>query len=271
MWHTLPAKSLKSGLFAVLCLFAVLAVTACGGAASTGNPRSVVVQPTATPQPTATATPQLVVVVHTKSAKVSGKSETVLADDKGKTLYYFTPDSAAQIACTGSCAQLWPPLLIPSGAPASAQSLSGTLAVLAGANGTQVTYNGHPLYTFSKDADSRRVWPGLRESMVRRDPRPQAVGTQSPSSRPNMAAARARATGLISRGRARWFAPSIRSTRAHALSWVMTSTLLPAASASDVARICSHGPRARMLFWKNGHSQRAKRNRPVSSTATLTA
>jgi len=38
-----------------------------------------------------------------------------------------------------------------SGAPTSATSLPGKLTVVADANGNQVEYNGHPLYTYSGD------------------------------------------------------------------------------------------------------------------------
>ncbi len=94
------------------------------------------------------------VVIHTKSVTVNGKSVTALADSKGLTLYYFTPDTSGDVACTASCAANWPPLLSPSGAPASASSLPGKLSVLNGANGQQVLYNGHPLYIYSKDGDA---------------------------------------------------------------------------------------------------------------------
>jgi predicted lipoprotein with Yx(FWY)xxD motif len=49
---------------------------------------------------------------------------------------------------------LWPPLLSPGGAPTSTASLPGTLAVISDANGMQVTYNGHPLYTFASDTSA---------------------------------------------------------------------------------------------------------------------
>ena len=94
------------------------------------------------------------VVIHTKTVTANGKSLTVLADSKGLTLYYFTPDTSGTVTCTASCAALWPPLLSPSGAPTSASMLPGTLSVLNGANGQQARYNGHPLYTYSKDGDA---------------------------------------------------------------------------------------------------------------------
>jgi|SRR5579859_2660389 len=81
---------------------------------------------------------------------VKGVSKTVLTDPQGKTLYYFTPDSATKSACLSSCVGTWPPLLdqsfqLPSG-------FNGTLSVQDGGNGKQAQYNGHFLYTFSGDS-----------------------------------------------------------------------------------------------------------------------
>jgi predicted lipoprotein with Yx(FWY)xxD motif len=93
-------------------------------------------------------------LIHTQSMKVGDKTETVLKNSKGLTLYYFTPDSATTVACTGGCAGLWPPLMAISDNPTSSPSLPGQLTVMNDANGKQVAYNGHPLYTYSKDSDS---------------------------------------------------------------------------------------------------------------------
>lgn len=90
--------------------------------------------------------------VRSGQASVSGKQETVLTTASGMTLYYFTPDSATKIACTGSCATIWPPLLLASGSPTGSAGVTGKLSVLQGPNGRQVLYNGHPLYTFSGDS-----------------------------------------------------------------------------------------------------------------------
>jgi predicted lipoprotein with Yx(FWY)xxD motif len=91
-------------------------------------------------------------VVKTATATVAGKAETILTDAQGKTLYYFKPDTATTVACTGGCTSNWPPLTFSgSGSPTGATSVPGKLAVLQGANGAQVTYNGHPLYTFAAD------------------------------------------------------------------------------------------------------------------------
>ncbi len=91
-------------------------------------------------------------IVATASASVGGQSTTILTDARGMTLYYFAPDSATTSACTGSCASVWPPLIVSSGSPSSTSSLPGTLSARDVGNGQQVLYNGHPLYHYSADA-----------------------------------------------------------------------------------------------------------------------
>jgi predicted lipoprotein with Yx(FWY)xxD motif len=86
--------------------------------------------------------------------QVSGKTMTVLKNSKGLTLYYFTPDTSTKIACTGSCASAWPPLSAPGNVASTMPGLPGMFSVVDGANGKQVAYNGHPLYTYAKDQDS---------------------------------------------------------------------------------------------------------------------
>jgi predicted lipoprotein with Yx(FWY)xxD motif len=81
------------------------------------------------------------------------------------TLYYLKPDTATKSACSGTCAGIWPPLLFTgSGSPSSATSLPGTLSVVTDANGQQVEYNGHPLYTYSGDtAPGQTNGEGIKE------------------------------------------------------------------------------------------------------------
>jgi predicted lipoprotein with Yx(FWY)xxD motif len=89
----------------------------------------------------------------TGSATVKGASTSVLVAQDGKTLYYFTPDSAGGMpTCTGDCAKAWPPLTV--AAPTAGSGVTGTLTVVMGANGDQVTYNNHPLYEYSGDTAS---------------------------------------------------------------------------------------------------------------------
>ena len=104
-------------------------------------------------QPAATPTPAP--VVKTATATVAGKSETILTDAKGMTLYYYLPDKGTgKVTCLGPCLTAWPPVLLPSGVtqPAAGPGITGTLGVVPSPNGgEQVTYNGWPVYTWQKD------------------------------------------------------------------------------------------------------------------------
>ena len=87
--------------------------------------------------------------VRATPATVGGKTETILVNGSGQPLYIYRPDTATKSFVTGGLAQVWPPLT--SAAPGAAAGVSGKLAVLHDVNGQQVTYNGHPLYTFADD------------------------------------------------------------------------------------------------------------------------
>jgi predicted lipoprotein with Yx(FWY)xxD motif len=76
---------------------------------------------------------------------------TVLSNASGMTLYWFASDTATQSNCTGSCATYWPPVL-GTAATATGVSLPHGFRTIKRANGqTQLTYDGHPLYTYSGD------------------------------------------------------------------------------------------------------------------------
>jgi|ERR1035441_8754860 predicted lipoprotein with Yx(FWY)xxD motif len=87
-------------------------------------------------------------------ATVSGSSEQVLTEPDGYTLYYNTNDTSTTASCTGACAGTWPPLLMASGQPTSASTLPESLTTASTGNGTQVEYDGHPLYRYSGDSGS---------------------------------------------------------------------------------------------------------------------
>ncbi len=93
------------------------------------------------------------VVVKTATAMVGQKSETILTDTNGKTLYYFTVDVLHQVACTTGCIDTWPPLLFKGIGTVNAQTkLPGDLTTENTPNGNQVVYNGHYLYTYTGDS-----------------------------------------------------------------------------------------------------------------------
>ena len=82
-----------------------------------------------------------------KTATIGGT--TVLTNAKGFTLYSFAPDTPASSKCYGSCAAYWPPV---TGTTAAGQGLPGKVTTITRAGGSrQLTYNGHPLYTYIGD------------------------------------------------------------------------------------------------------------------------
>lgn len=99
------------------------------------------------------ATPDLAsVAIRVTTASVKGKSETILTNAQGMTLYYFTPDTPTKTACTGKCLQNWPPLLATgSGTPTADAPITAKLTTLSDASGNQIECNGHLLYTFAAD------------------------------------------------------------------------------------------------------------------------
>jgi predicted lipoprotein with Yx(FWY)xxD motif len=76
----------------------------------------------------------------------------ILVNAQGRTLYLFKKDSRGKSACTGGCAKFWPPLRA-SGKPSAGHGIGASkLATIRRSDGkSQVTYNGHPLYTFLED------------------------------------------------------------------------------------------------------------------------
>ena len=71
------------------------------------------------------------------------------------TLYAFSADTSTQSNCTGTCAQFWPPVLTQSAPTASGAASGSLLGAIPRGDGTfQVTYDGHPLYYFSRALDS---------------------------------------------------------------------------------------------------------------------
>ncbi|MBO0788088.1 MAG: hypothetical protein J2P33_18670 [Actinobacteria bacterium] len=82
------------------------------------------------------------------TAKAGGV--TVLTNAKGLTLYWFERDTPTKSNCTGSCSSYWPPV---TGSPAAPAGVPGKFASIKRPGGaSQVTYNGHPLYSYVGDS-----------------------------------------------------------------------------------------------------------------------
>jgi predicted lipoprotein with Yx(FWY)xxD motif len=123
-----PATARAAGMTAAA--LAVAALVLLGLAAAGANPTA----------PAATG-------AALKTTTIGGT--TVLTNAKGFTLYSFAPDTPASSKCYGSCAAYWPPV---TGTPAAGAGLPGKVATITRTGGShQLTYNGHPLYTYIGD------------------------------------------------------------------------------------------------------------------------
>jgi len=84
-------------------------------------------------------------------AKV-GKLGNVLVNNKGVTVYLFEKDKHGKSSCYGACANAWSPVLTtgkPKAKDGARSSLLGTTKRRDGK--LQITYHGHPIYTYEDD------------------------------------------------------------------------------------------------------------------------
>jgi predicted lipoprotein with Yx(FWY)xxD motif len=129
-----------------------LAVTACGtgSGSSAGGAYGYGTQTTQATQ----AAPGSSSSVSTAALKTeTTRAGTVLADNHGLTLYYYSADKrgSGKSVCTGGCATAWPPLAAPVKAPAGVR-LPGPLGIITRPGGLrQVTINGFPIYLYAGD------------------------------------------------------------------------------------------------------------------------
>jgi predicted lipoprotein with Yx(FWY)xxD motif len=87
------------------------------------------------------------------TVNVVPKLGKVIVNEDGMTLYDFHKDKGTTSSCYGACAGVWPPLTTegkPTGAMGVSASKLGTTKRNDGT--TQVTFAGHPLYTYTGDS-----------------------------------------------------------------------------------------------------------------------
>ena len=127
---------------AALALASALVLAACGSSSSSSTTSST------TSSATASSSPRPASVVSTRTTSLG----TFLVDAKGRALYLWDADHGTKSTCSGACAQAWPPLTTagtPKASGAAKASLLGTTTRSDGSR--EVTYAGHPLYTFAGD------------------------------------------------------------------------------------------------------------------------
>ena len=120
------------------------AVAGCGGGSHTSS----------TAAGYGAAAPAPAAAVGAKVATRPTRLGRVLVDGRGRTLYLFEKDKVTASSCAGACASVWPPLTT-----RGAKGVAGTGVRAArlgttrrGDGHTELTYAGHPLYTYAGDA-----------------------------------------------------------------------------------------------------------------------
>ena len=147
--------------FALLALIAALAVAGCGSSsdnsgstsAETSNSSGSAYGSSSQSESSEVKSPPGaetgVAVLTVANAKGAGP---VLVDAKGFTVYDFHKDKGTTSSCYGACAQGWPPVLSEGNPTAGEGAMASKLGTTERKDGTtQVTYAGHPLYTFVED------------------------------------------------------------------------------------------------------------------------
>lgn len=77
---------------------------------------------------------------------------TILVDSEGMAVYDFTVDKGTKSECYGGCETIWPPVTTTGKPTAGAGAMASALGTTKRKDGTeQVTYEGHPLYTYASD------------------------------------------------------------------------------------------------------------------------
>jgi predicted lipoprotein with Yx(FWY)xxD motif len=140
--------------FAAAILIGAVLLAGCGGDGSSSSSSASAKSTTTSSVPAPPKPPpnaeEGTVFVSLGSAAGLG---LVLADSEGHVLYAFSKDTPEALACEGACAKAWPPLLVEEGEPEPSNGASAArLGTITRGDGTrQVTYAGHPLYTYSGD------------------------------------------------------------------------------------------------------------------------
>jgi predicted lipoprotein with Yx(FWY)xxD motif len=137
---------MKKLLIPVMLIAAAVALAACGGGGSDATAMSATGGNT----------------VSTKDISGTG---TVLVNSSGQALYASDQEAAAgKVMCTGACNSFWEPLTA-NGTPTASSSVSGKLGTVKRPDGgSQVTFDGKPVYTFTQDQAGEVTGDGFKDA-----------------------------------------------------------------------------------------------------------
>jgi predicted lipoprotein with Yx(FWY)xxD motif len=139
---------------AALAVAGALALAACGGSSTSSSSGAAAAPGYGGGTAGASTGSTAASVVSTKTSSLG----TFLVDGQGRTLYLWDADHGPRSTCTAACAQAWPPLTTTGAPKASGAVKSSLLGTATRADGSrEVTYAGHPLYTYAGDTRPGQV------------------------------------------------------------------------------------------------------------------
>jgi predicted lipoprotein with Yx(FWY)xxD motif len=110
----------------------------------------------------ASSSPTTIVTTHNKTWG------TILELGNGTTVYRLAADPKNKSVCSGTCATIWPPVLLASGQMSPAGHGVHGLGTITRANGKhQVTYQGVPLYRFIGDHKAGQATGNIKDTWGR--------------------------------------------------------------------------------------------------------
>ena len=139
---------------AALAVAGALVLAACGGSSTSSSSGSGSTPSYGAAKPSTSNTSNSSGAASVLSTKTSSLG-TFLVNAKGRTLYLWDADKGSTSTCTAACAQAWPPLTTTSTPKAGGAVKASLLGTTKRSDGSrEVTYAGHPLYTFAGDTQA---------------------------------------------------------------------------------------------------------------------
>lgn len=146
---------LRRGGVAALAISAMTIIAGCGSASSSSSSTTAA---SAAASATSSATAAAPAAGGQQIGTAKGADGTYLTGTSGRALYLWVADTSGKSACSGACAQAWPPVETKGKPTAGAGVNASDLGTISRSDGSQqVTYKGHPLYYFIADKSAGAV------------------------------------------------------------------------------------------------------------------
>jgi predicted lipoprotein with Yx(FWY)xxD motif len=124
-----------------------LVAAGCGSAGTTSAGSGAGYAAPAPAATSASAAPAQASTVATRHTRLGD----VLVNAQGRTLYLFEKDKGMTSACSGACASIWPPVTATKVVAGTGLSAAKLIVAKQPGGASDVTYAGHPLYTYVGD------------------------------------------------------------------------------------------------------------------------